>query len=104
MQQEIMEFYSALGFEEVEVEDNLTAFFLETDDTGSYVLVTDDEGELPATIKQKVIFASYTAAGSFQWSVSFKNSYLFREEWLRHEAVAEKLTALLAYREENERF
>lgn len=104
MQQEVMEIYSALGFEEIEVEDNLTALFLETDESGNYVLITDEEGELPATLKQKVILAYYTAEGSFQWSVSFKNSYLFREEWLRHEALAERLAAMLAYREENERF
>lgn len=76
----VIDFYEALGFEETEIEDNLTAFVFDFDD-GSYGLLTDEDGVLPETLKQRLIFALYTSEGAFQWSTSFKNSYTFQDLW-----------------------
>ena len=94
-----LELYTTLGFEEIDVEDNLTALFCETNTDGSYVLLTDEEGCTPTNLKKPVILALYTPEGSYQWSASFKNSYLFQETWSIGSTMAEKLAAILAHRE-----
>ena len=100
----VLSFYQELGFEEIDIEDNLTALFIETGEDGSYALLTDDNGEMPKQLRQTVFFACYSAAGAFQWSASFKNSFLFKDTWLRSDTITDKLEALRLHREQNETF
>ena len=95
----VLDFYGALGFEETDIEDGLTAFYLEIDSQGSYVLITNDEGGIPESLKQPVIFACYTPEGAFQHSASFKNSYVFKEIWSSAQTVEQKLDAIQKRRE-----
>lgn len=90
----VMEFYEALGFEETEIEDGLTAFSFEDTPDGSYALLTNDEGTMPESLKQTIIFAYYTEQGSFLWSVSFKNSYLLKDVWSQATTPEDKLEAV----------
>jgi hypothetical protein len=96
----VLEFYEALGFEETEIEDALTALSLEVDPQGSYVLITNEEGEIPETLRQTIIFACYTPEGAFQWSASFKNSFLFKDIWSGDQNVQQKLEAIAKRRED----
>ena len=95
----VLDFYESLGFEETDIEDDLTALYFETDPQGSYVLMTNEEGAIPETLKQAVIFACYTPEGAFQWSASFKNSYVFRDIWSGAQTPQEKLDAVGKRRE-----
>lgn len=98
----VIEFYEELGFEETEIEDGLTAFAFEDTADDSYALLTNDEGTMPESLKQTIIFAYYTASGSFLWSASFKNAYLFKDVWLQASTPEGKLEAIQKSRMENE--
>lgn len=101
----VLDFYKELGFEEIDVEDGLTAFFIETASDGSYALLTDDNGVMPLHLRKVVVvFACYSSAGAFLWSSSFKNSFLFKDIWLQAEDIAGKLAAIKLHREQNEIF
>lgn len=93
------DFFAALGFEETDIEDGLTALFFETDPQGGYALVTDEEGAVPENLKRGVIFACYTPEGAFEWSAGFKNAYVFRDIWAAAETAEGKLDAIRKYRE-----
>ena len=95
----VLTFYEALGFEETDIEDDLTALSLEIDPQESYVLITNEEGAIPETLKQAVIFAYYTPEGAFQWSAGFKNSFVFRDIWSKSQSPEEKLAAIGKRRE-----
>jgi predicted lactoylglutathione lyase len=99
---DILDFYEAIGFEEIEIEDKLTALCCEIDESGSYVLLTDDNGAFPAALKQQVLFTLYSPEGSFQWSTSFKNADEFKELWQEATAPKEKLEAIRKYRDNKE--
>lgn len=100
----LLEFYQALGFEEIDIEDGLTALFIETAPDESYALITDDNGSIPDQLRKTVVFACYSPAGSFLWSASFKNSFLFKDIWLQSEDIAGKLAAIRLHREQNQTF
>ncbi len=100
-EESVFDFYGALGFEETDIEDGLTALACELDAAGGYALMTDDEGAIPATLKQRVIFACYSAEGAFLWSMGFKNSFVFREVWSRPQTPEEKLAAVQEHRASN---
>ncbi|BBB89953.1 MAG TPA: hypothetical protein PKA28_07725 [Methylomusa anaerophila] len=99
----IIDFYGSLGFEEAEIEDELTALAMDFDAEGSYALITDEEGLTPVSLKSAVVFAYYTPAGSFQWSVTFKNSQIFKDVWSKATSPGEKLTVIQKYRETDEK-
>jgi hypothetical protein len=90
----VLDFYETLGFEKTDIEDDLTALFFEIDPQGSYALLTNEEGNLPETLKQSVIFAYYTAEGAYQWSAGFKNSYVFKDIWSGNQSTEQKLDAI----------
>lgn len=90
----VLDFYKPLGFEMTDIEDDLTALSFEIDPEGSYVLLTNEEGVLPETLKQSVIFAYYTPEGAYQWSASFKNSYVFKDIWSGSQSTEQKLDAI----------
>ncbi len=94
------DFFAALGFEEIEIEDGLTALCCETDEAGGYALVTDDGGAVPENLKQAVVFACYTPEGAFMWSAGFKHADVFRDVWAKPATVAEKVDAVRKRREE----
>lgn len=100
MSENARDFFGALGFEETEIEDGLTALCFETDAAGSYALVTDEEGAVPESLKRGVIFACYTPEGAFEWSAGFKNAYVFRDVWAGPATAAEKVDAVSRRREE----
>lgn len=90
----VLGFYEALGFEETDIEDGLTGLFFELDPQGSYALISNEEGAIPESLKQAVIFAFYTPEGAFQWSASFKNSYVFKDIWSKAQTSQQKLDAI----------
>lgn len=100
----MVEFYEMLGFEEIEIEDGLIVLGLEVTPEGHYALVTDDEGTMPKTSSQGIIFAYYTADDVFLWSAGFKNSNVFKKIWDSTQAITAKLDAIMEYRKENEAF
>lgn len=102
MNDTILEFYEAIGFEEIEVEDRLTALFCEIDENGSYVLLTNDDGGVLTALKQSVLFTYYSPEGSFQWSTGFKNADAFKELWQEAAMPLEKLEAIRKYRDNKE--
>jgi hypothetical protein len=93
------DFFQALNFEETEIEDKLMALSCEFED-GSYGLITDEEGALPESVNQPIVFAYYTPEDSFLWSTSFKNSYIFKDIWSAEQTAEQNLAALLKYRED----
>jgi hypothetical protein len=90
----VLEYFTALGFEETDIEDGLTALFFELDEAGSYALVTDENGSFPETLPKPLVFACYSPAGAYQWSAMFKNSRKFQEFWSDPIPLAQKLSAL----------
>ncbi|WP_425057777.1 hypothetical protein SCACP_23170 [Sporomusa carbonis] len=98
----ILNFYESLGFEETEIEDELTTLGLEITPEGHYALITDSDGAMPENLKQEVIFAYYTPDGAFLWSASFKSSYIFKDIWTEAPTPEAKLDAILKYRASNE--
>lgn len=102
MSENVMEFYETLGFEEIDIEDGYTAFFYEVDNEGTYALITDEDGALPKSLKQRIIFACYNSEDAYIWSASFKNSYILQEIWSKSEAINDKLNAIQKHRKDNE--
>ena len=102
MSRSLTDFYEDLGFEEIEVDDNQTAFFYELSEEGTYALITDDEGVLPASLEDRVIFACYREDGAYIWSTSFETYQTFADLWKSFETIEEKLAALEKHREETE--
>lgn len=94
----VADFFAALGFEEVEIEDNLTVLGIDADADENYILLTDEEGAMPATLRQRIVLAYYTADGAYQWSVGFKNAYLFKEVWSSCTDLIARVAALQQYR------
>jgi hypothetical protein len=93
----VMDFYETLGFEETEIEDKLTALCFEDDSADNYALLTGEDGSIPTSLKQVVIFACYTAEGAYEWSTSFKNSYVFKDIWQGSPATEAKFVAVREY-------
>ena len=70
---EILAYFAGLGFEETEIEDNLTALCFEESPEGEYVLLTDEEGKLPESLTVPLTLACYSAKSAFLWSIGFKD-------------------------------
>ena len=100
LQQPILDYFTVLGFEEIPIEEGLTALSFEESPEGEYVLITDEDGSLPQTLTAPLMLACYTAEGAFLWSTGFKNADQFRELWSTGQTYAEKLQAAQRHREE----
>ncbi|NMC31608.1 MAG: hypothetical protein GYA36_03995 [Veillonellaceae bacterium] len=98
--QEIRDFFAVLGFEEIPIEDGLTALSFEESPEGEYVLVTDEDGVLPQSLDNPLLLACYSAEGAFQWSTGFKNADQFRDIWAPGQTYAKKMQAAAHHREE----
>ena len=88
---EISVYFTELGFEETEIEDNQTALCFEEAPEGEYVLLTDEEGKLPASLTAALTLACYTAENAFLWSVGFKDAARFQAVWSQGSTYAEKI-------------
>ena len=95
---QVLDFFVAMGFEEIDIEDGLTALSHEESPDGEYALITDEEGSLPDSLNIPLMFACYSAEGAFLWSTGFKNAAHFKELWSSDTTYAEKLQAIQAYR------
>lgn len=102
MSSEVTGFYETLGFEEMEIEDGLTALAFEFSPDESFALLTDEDGAIPDNLKQRVIFAYYTAEGIFRWSIGFKNSHVFQNVWSEQATPERKLAMMQNYRRNKE--
>lgn len=102
MSQTVLTFYEELGFEEIEVDDNLTALFYELTEEGTYALITNDDGLMPESLEDVVIFACYREDGAYIWSASFEDSHDFAGLWQAGNDVEEKLAAIERHRQEQE--
>lgn len=98
--QVVLDYFIALGFEEIPIEEGLTALSLEESPEGEYSLITDEDGTLPKSLEGPLMLAFYTSQGAFLWSTGFKNVAQFKEIWSQGETYAEKLKAAQRHREE----
>ena len=58
LQQPILDYFTALGFEEIPIEEGLTALSFEESPEGEYVLITDEDGKaLPNEAAQSLYSA-----------------------------------------------
>lgn len=96
-EENVMTFLQELGFEEIEIEDGLTALAVEFEPDGHYALLTNSEGLLPEKHQQSLVFACYTLEGAYQWSASFKNTTVFKEIWSGGESLDQKREAVQQY-------
>ena len=95
----VLDFYEDLDFEEAEIEERLTALFFEIAPDANYALITDEAGAIPETLKKPIIFTYYTPAGAFLWSTGFKNSHLFRDVWDTAKTPEKKIESVEQHRE-----
>ena len=100
LQQPILDYFTALGFEEIPIEEGLTALSFEESPEGEYALITNEDGGLPQSLTDPLMLACYTAEGAFLWSTGFKNAAQFRDIWSTGQTYAEKLQAAQRHREE----
>ena len=98
--QAVLDYFTALGFEMIPIEEGLTALSVEEAPDGEYALITDEEGSLPDSLEVPLLLACYTGKGAYLWSTSFKNAAQFMEIWSQGETYAEKLQAAQRHREE----
>lgn len=99
MNDEVMDFFKKLAFEATEIEDGQIALAFEYSENGSYVLLTDEDGLPPESLKKRVLLAYYTSEGAFQWSAGFKDAHVFNDVWA---GIGHQLDALLKYRASKE--
>jgi hypothetical protein len=98
--QAILDYFFAIGFELVPIEEGLTALSFEEAPDGEYALITNEDGSLPESLEIPLMLACYTAEGAFLWSTGFKNAAQFKEVWSQGETYKEKLQAAQRHREE----
>lgn len=98
----VLAFFQELGFEEIDIEDGLTALSVELTLDGCYALVTNQEGGMPEILRQPFVFAWYTPEGAYQWSVVFKNAYVFKDTWSQGDTIEQKFDSVRKYWESKE--
>ena len=98
MQDSVMHFFQGLGFEEIEIEDNLTALAVDCGVEG-YAIISDDNGNIPESLNQFLIFAFYSPEGAYQWSTGFKTAEAFKPIWSKGGTVWEKCEVVRQYGE-----
>ena len=77
--QAVLDYFTALGFEMIPIEEGLTALSVEEAPDGEYALITDEEGSLPDSLDIPLLLACYSGEGAYLWSTSFKNAAQFTE-------------------------
>ena len=96
----ILDFFEEFDFEEVEIEDGMTALFIEINEESEYGLITDDDGNLPKSLKNPIVFACYNPDGAFQWSSTFKTAEAFKAVWSAAASLPEKFEAVRKFRKD----
>ena len=97
--QAILDFFTALGFEEIPIEEGLTGLSFEDGPDGEYALITNEDGLLPTSLDTSLLIAFYTPEGAFLWSTGFKNAIQFKEIWTPGSTDVEKLQATQQHRD-----
>ena len=97
--QAILDYFYELGFEEIPIEEGLSALSFEEMPEGEYALITNEDGNLPEALNIPLMLACYTAKGAFLWSTGFKNAAQFKEVWSHGKTYNEKLQAAQHHRE-----
>lgn len=98
----VKEFYRNLGFEEIEFAEDGPTLCYEPEEDGPYATITNEEGTMPASLEERLIFSYYSAKGGFQWHGEFKNSALFAAAWPLEAAPAERFAAIRRLSETDE--
>lgn len=93
-------FYEDLGFEIVDI-DEREALFFDLGDTGNYLTVSDDDGNLPNTLEAPILITLYDESDSFQWSVTLEDSLYLQELFQQFDSIDELLATLKDIRLEN---
>ena len=94
-----LDYFAALGFEEIPIEEGLTALSFEDGPDGEYALITNEDGSLPQSLEAPLLLAFYSAEGAFLWSTGFKNAEQFKPIWLNATTYAEKKLAAQQHRQ-----
>lgn len=97
--QEMLDYFSTLGFEAIPIEDGLTALCFEEGPDGEYALITNEDGIIPDSLKGPLLLSFYTDKGAFLWSTGFKGALQFKEIWATGTTYAEKLQAAARHRD-----
>ena len=58
--QAVLEFFTALGFEEIPIEEGLSGLSFEDGPDGEYALITNEDGLLPTSLETPLLIAFYT--------------------------------------------
>lgn len=98
--QNVLDYFSGLGFIEIPIEDELTAWSYEYGPDGEYALITDEDGLPPNSLELPLVLAFYTPEGSYLWSTGFKNAAQFQEVWSRGDDYAAKQQAAQEHRDQ----
>ena len=96
----ITRFYEALGFEEIDFDDE-PVLFSELDDDGNYAIITDEDGMMITSLEQPALFSYYTGDDEFQWSVTLEDSYFLKDIMNRHDDMDDLLQVLQEHRLDN---
>ena len=75
--------------------------FYQIDDDGDYATITDEDGGVPTSLNEPIIFNLYDDMDSFQLSVTLEDSEYFGELFARVEDTDELLAVLKDIRQEN---
>ena len=97
--QAVLDFFTALGFEEIPIEEGLTGLSFEDGPDGEYALITNEDGLLPTSLATPLLIAFYTPEGAFLWSTGFKNAAQFKDIWQQGANYAEKMQATAQHRD-----
>lgn len=93
-------FYESLQFEWITIDDQDVLFYELLDD-GTYLIVTDDDGHTPTTVKEPIVISIYDSNDSFLWSVTLDNSTHLKELLEKADSMEEFMTVLSHIRQEN---
>ena len=102
MNNTIEDFYQPLGFEIIEFAEDGPTLCYEPAEDGQYAILTTEEGLVPESLEEKVIFSYYCEAGAFRWHLEFKNSQAFAEVWPAGASAEERFAAMKVLSEKEE--
>nr|WP_320147219.1 hypothetical protein [uncultured Anaeromusa sp.] len=94
MSHQVEDFYQPLGFEIIEFSEDGPTLCYEPVENDQYAILTTEEGLVPESLEEKVIFSYYCKAGAFRWHVEFENSQAFAEVWPSAATPAERFAAM----------
>ena len=102
MNNTIEDFYQPLGFEIIEFAEDGPTLCYEPAEDGPYAILTTEEGLIPESLEEKVIFSYYCEAGAFRWHVEFEDSQDFAKAWPSTASAEERFAAMKELSEKEE--